>query len=75
MRSSLRLIPPFVLVAAWCVACSRDAAVPRRSTQRERDSVIGTLAIPGAKGIGKALTASDSAASRASRIDSASEQD
>ncbi|HYN81577.1 MAG TPA: hypothetical protein VES88_08755 [Gemmatimonadaceae bacterium] len=67
------MIPPLVFVAAACVACSRDAAVARRSTQRERDSVVSTLPIPGASVVGKALTVSDSAASRASLMDSASQ--
>ncbi|MDP9178905.1 MAG: hypothetical protein M3O61_14570 [Gemmatimonadota bacterium] len=73
MRGSLRLIIPFVLLGAACIACSDDAAVSRRSTQRERDSVISTLPIPGAKAVGRALTVSDSAASRASLMDSASQ--
>jgi len=62
-----------VLVAGASVACSGDSAVPRRASQRERDSVISTLRIPGAKVVGKALTVSDSAASRASLLDSASQ--
>jgi len=74
MRSSLRWIAPLLLLGTGCTASSDDAG-QRRSTQRERDSVISTLPIPGAKGVGKALTASDSAASRASLIESASEQD
>ena len=73
MRTTLRVIVPLVLVAAVCVACSDDSAVPRRSSQRERDSVTSTLPIPGAKVVGNALTVSDSAASRASLVDSASQ--
>jgi hypothetical protein len=73
MRTSIRLIVTLVLVAAASAACSDDAALPPRASQRERDSVISTLPIPGAKVVGKALTASDSAASRASLMDSASQ--
>ena len=73
MRTLIRMIAPLVVVAGGCAACSDDAAVPRRASQRERDSVISTLPIPGAKVVGKALTVSDSAASRASLLDSASQ--
>jgi hypothetical protein len=67
------LIAALVLFSAGCMACSDGVPVSRGSTQRERDSVISTLPIPGAKVVGKALTVSDSAASRASLMDSASQ--
>jgi hypothetical protein len=73
MRKPIGLIVTLVLLAGACLACADDSAVPRRASQRERDSVISTLPIPGAKVVGKALTVSDSAASRASLMDSASQ--
>lgn len=40
-------------------------------TTRQRDSAIGASGLPGAAGVQKAMTAADSAAARAARIDSA----
>jgi hypothetical protein len=40
-------------------------------TRRQRDSISATLPIPGAQGIGRALSASDAARARAAQHDSA----
>jgi hypothetical protein len=40
-------------------------------TRRQRDSISATLPIPGARGIGGALSASDAARARAAQHDSA----
>lgn len=40
--------------------------------QRQRDSIIGESRLPGAQGVRGALDASDQAAARAARMDSAS---
>lgn len=42
------------------------------ATQRQRDSAIGESRLPGARGVRGALDASDEAAARAARLDSAS---
>jgi hypothetical protein len=39
-------------------------------TRRERDSIIATMPIPGAGGVGRALDASDRARERANALDS-----
>jgi hypothetical protein len=52
------------------VACGGDSAKVDR-TERERDSVIGQSALPGAQGVQGALNASDSARARNAMLDSA----
>lgn len=42
-------------------------------SQREKDSILSVSGLPGAKVVGRALIASDSAAARAAAMDSASE--
>ena len=39
-------------------------------TQQQKDSLLATMPIPGARGLGKALTVADSARARAERMDS-----
>jgi len=39
-------------------------------TTRQKDSLLATMPIPGARGLGKALTVADSANARTERIDS-----
>lgn len=55
-------------------ACTReqpkDAAVQKPKTERERDSVLAHSKIPGATGVGKAMTVADSAGSRVQLQDS-----
>lgn len=54
------------------VACTRDkdAAAEKVQSQRERDSVLGQSRIPGATGVGKAMTVADSAGNRVQLQDS-----
>lgn len=66
-------------IAAVCTvvvltACSSETGGNRRDTmtQRQRDSVLSKTALPGAAGVGKALTAADSVKARNAQIDSAS---
>jgi hypothetical protein len=62
-----------VLAALITVACSRnDTAANDRDTmtQRQRDSVLAQSGIPGAAGVGKALSAADSLRARNARLDS-----
>ena len=48
----------------------KDAAVEKLRSQRERDSVLGQSKIPGATGVGKAMTVADSAGGRVQLQDS-----
>lgn len=57
------------LVLLATVACGGDAAKADR-TERERDSIIGQSALPGAQGVQGALDASDSARARNAMLDS-----
>ena len=43
---------------------SEDVASEKPGSQRERDSVLGQSKIPGATGVGKAMTVADSAGGR-----------
>lgn len=56
-----------LLLAAACG--SSDSANADR-TERERDSIIGQSALPGAQGVEGALEAGDSAKARNARLDS-----
>ena len=62
------------LVSSICIACASDETGANRRdtmTQRQRDSVLAKSGIPGAKGVGKAMNAADSAKARQSQLDSA----
>ena len=67
---------PIMLVALLCLvaACGSDDSkqtVNRDTlTQRQKDSILANSRIPGARGIGRAMTAADSASARALRVDS-----
>lgn len=63
-----------MFVVAGLTACSGNSEGNRRDTmtQRQRDSVLGQTGLPGAQGVTKALTASDSLKARSAQIDSAS---
>ena len=67
MRMRAVLFTALVLSALG--SCRRDEAA-RPATVRERDSAIGASRLPGARGVGGALRASDSAAARRAREDS-----
>jgi hypothetical protein len=58
------------LITAGC-ARSETAANDRDTmTQRQRDSVLAQSGLPGAKGVGKALSAADSVRARNAQLDS-----
>ena len=62
-----------MLAALIVTGCSStDTAANDRDTmtQRQRDSVLAQSAIPGAAGVGKALSAADSIRARNARLDS-----
>jgi hypothetical protein len=66
-------------VAAGFAACTDSEPAPPATatdsaTQRERQEAIGESRLPGAQGVRGALDASDQAAARAARLDSASRQ-
>lgn len=62
----------FCLALAGCSGGSPEAgaARPDTLTRRQRDSIIGASSLPGARGVGKALEASDAAAARSAALDS-----
>lgn len=51
-------------------ACGRGDTAATDRTERERDSIIGQSALPGARGVQGALDASDSARTRNAMLDS-----
>lgn len=59
------------MVLALLGACESGVTAGTGRTRRERDSIIGRSALPGAQGVRRALEASDSARARAARVDSA----
>ncbi len=63
----------FLVVPIIAFGCSRDP--PGEETrdslsQRQRDSILGESALPGAQGVRGALRAADSAEARQRRLDS-----
>lgn len=60
------------LLLAALAACTKnkDAAAEKLKSERERDSVLGQSKIPGATGVGKAMTVADSAGGRVQLQDS-----
>lgn len=67
----LNLIPVLLLAAA----CSNDSGAAKQAardslTQHQKDSITAQSALPGAKGVGGALSAQDSQAARNRVIDS-----
>ena len=57
-------------LALILLGCSGEPADRPDRTDRERDSLIGQSALPGAQGVRGALRAQDTASARAARIDS-----
>ncbi len=68
-RTSLLL-----LLALPLASCRSTVTAGTGRTERERDSIIGQSKLPGAGVVQRALTVSDSAASRRARMDSAATQ-
>jgi len=53
------------------MSCARSSSQQTRQlTERQRDSILATEPLPGAKVVGSALKASDAAAVRAAKMDS-----
>ena len=52
------------------LACSSTDRTSTGRTERETDSVIGQSQVPGAGAVQKAMSAQDSGAARAARVDS-----
>lgn len=67
-----RCLIVILLGAAGCGANppAEKAKVPDTLTTRQRQEAIGKSAIPGARGINRALDISDTAAARNQRLDS-----
>ncbi len=61
-----------LLLALGACTTERDTAAEKMKapTQRERDSVLGQSKIPGATGVGRAMTVADSAGARVHLQDS-----
>lgn len=59
-------------LGAW--ACGQSAGDAESAadtlTRRQRDSIIATMPLPGSRGVGRALDASDAARARADQLDS-----
>jgi hypothetical protein len=71
----MRLIGGLMLVAAVLSGCGgADTARNDRDTmtQRQKDSVLAQSRLPGAAGVGMAVSAADSARARQAQLDSAS---
>lgn len=59
-----RLMTVAVLLGLAACTKERDPGAEKVQSQRERDSVLGQSRIPGATGVGKAMTVADSAGNR-----------
>ena len=68
----IRALTASLLVAITVTACAKDTGGNNRDTmtQRQKDSVLGQSGIPGARGVTKALQASDSVKAREAQNDS-----
>jgi len=74
MRKSILYAGGLGLLAALACGSGEQTETQPELTQRQRDSAIGASSLPGARGVTRALEASDSAAARSSRLDSLSAQ-
>ena len=64
-----------LVVLSALAGCGRDHAERQAPTsERERDSAIGASRLPGGQGVGGALEAADSAASRRAQEEAASRE-
>ena len=70
--SKRTLVIGSALLLLTLVACAKeDTSQTSTRTEREKDSILAGSQIPGAKAVKKTMTAADSVAARAARIDSA----
>ena len=67
-----RLLCGIVAASFALAACSKsDEPPPTEKTRAQKDSAIANSGLPGAKGVGMAMKAADSAKARQAAIDSA----
>jgi hypothetical protein len=65
----------FLLALSVVLGCGSDHAERQApKSQRQRDSTIGASRLPGAQGVGGALKAADSAASRRAQEEAAGQE-
>ena len=71
-RAAWPFLTALVLGLAACSAGggADDVSAADTLTRRQKDSILSTMPVPGARSIGRALEASDAAAERARRFDS-----
>jgi hypothetical protein len=68
MKSILALVPLSILLA--CGSDKSSQSVNRDTlTERQKDSILAHSQIPGARAVGRAMNAADSASARAARTD------
>jgi hypothetical protein len=74
MESTMKrrwIVTAAVLAVAACGESAGDAAAaPDTLTRRQRDSIVSTMPVPGAGGVGRALDAQDASRERARALDS-----
>jgi hypothetical protein len=71
MLRRLHLVLALTALVAACATSDTPQNLRDTMTQRQRDSVLAQSGLPGARGVGKAMSAADSAKARQARIDSA----
>lgn len=73
-RAPLAAIAVLATLGSWACGQSGGDAQTAADTlsRRQRDSIISTMPIPGASGVGRALDAQDAASARAAQLDSIS---
>ena len=70
MKAIIRVLP-LLCVALACGSGKSDQTVNRDTlTERQKDSILAHSRIPGARAVGNAMNAADSASKRATRADS-----
>jgi hypothetical protein len=73
MRIQFRYALPLLLIVAGCSKGDDNSDRRSKMTERERDSVLSESGLPGAKVVGRALSASDSELHHTIQLDSASQ--
>lgn len=68
-KAKLIILVLSTVLLAGCGRSGNEGSPADTLTQRQRDSIAGTLPIPGAGAVRKALEASDAAKARAERLD------
>lgn len=74
MKAMSRTFLGFVVFLAFGACGERESETPRRElTQEQRDSILAETPLPGAKVVGRAIEAADSAAARSERLNDRAE--